>query len=185
MLLGLSLLVNAQTPDKPANPAPPTASGAAPAPVQKADAKAVTRKSSIVDEVIKMSQGGISAEVIKAYIDGWQKPYTLSAADLITLKEHSVPDEIATAIIRRGGALANEAILAKNVPAQSVSGTPRGYTVVDPESYEYFNYYYLYPRTLAAANQRFYSSGTSYSPFLYGYAPPVFYPLRPLGIRRR
>ena len=48
------------------------------------------------------------------------------------------------------------------------------YGALDPDSYHYFWYYHLYPRTLAAANQRLGNYGAPYG-YGFGYNGP-FYP---------
>ena len=120
-----------------------------------------------------MVQAGVSKDVIKAYIETDQIASPLSATDLITLKEHGVPDDLAVALLKRAADLAAKTseVGASNAAPARVSGTASldalvaalrssqlnpGY--LDPEGYDYFRYYYLYPRTLAAANQQLYSS---------------------------
>jgi hypothetical protein len=142
-----------------------------------------------VDEILNMVQTGVSTEVIKTYIESSPVAYSLSAADVIALKEHAVPDELTTAMMKRGAALKAEVrqAIAFNSARPANAGGNRRYYRLDPEGYDYFQYYYLYPRTLAAANQSFYSPG-AFSPgfgsYGYGYGPgyygpPPFWPLRP------
>jgi len=139
-----------------------------------------------VDEILNMVQAGVSAEVIKAYIENSPVAYNLSATDIIALKEHSVPDELTTALMRRGATLRMQ-VRQSQTPAVPPPPTRRYYRL-DPESYDYFQYYYLYPRTLAAANQRFYSSDAfspGLTPYGYGYnQPPAFWPLPPSAFGR-
>ena len=161
------------------------------APVQAEDRKAesnigsIARYSAGVDEILNMVQAGVSTEIIKAYIENSPIAYNLSATDVIALKEHKVPDELTTALMKRGAALRTQAQQAVTLAAtrRAYSGANRRSFGLDPESYDYFHYYYLYPRTLAAANQSFYSSGTAspgFTPYGYGpYGPPVFWPLPP------
>jgi len=55
---------------------------------------------------------------------------------------------------------------------------------LDPESYDYFQYYYLYPRTLASVNERIYSSYpwvAGYPGYAYGYGAPWGFGGRPLA----
>ena len=50
---------------------------------------------------------------------------------------------------------------------------------LDPEGYDYFRHYYLYPRTLASANQRLWSSYPSsvYPVYSFGcWSPRAFRP---------
>jgi hypothetical protein len=58
---------------------------------------------------------------------------------------------------------------------------------MDPEGYDYFHYYYLYPRTLAQANQRLYAPGpySGYFPYAYGYGPAPFQAYSPMVSRPR
>lgn len=141
------------------------------------------------EEILKMLQAGVSKDVMKAYIETAPATFPLSATDLVTLKEHGVPDELTVALIKRGAELtaqANQAGASNATPVK-VSGTMSlnellaafrsgrlnsGY--LDPEGYDYFRYYYLYPRTLASANQRLFSSPTfpEYPAWSPGYYSP-------------
>jgi hypothetical protein len=151
----------------------------------ESDAGRAADRSPGVDEILKMVQAGVSAEVIKIYIENSPIAYSLSAADVIALKEHAVPDDLTTAMMKRGATLKTQArqAVVLNATPPAYPRNNRRYQRLDPESYDYFQYYYLYPRTLAAANQRFYSSETSFprfAPYGYGfYRPPVFWPLPP------
>jgi hypothetical protein len=132
-----------------------------------------------------MVQGGVSMEVIKDFIENSRVPYNLNADDIISLKSHSVPDDLTRAMIKRGAALMPASRPGRG-PADS-GNRPRP-AMLDPEGYDYFQYYYLYPRTLAAANQRLYSSYPSfgYSPYSYGYGyygPAPFSPYGPTAFR--
>ena len=106
------------------------------------------------------------------------------------LKEQAFPDELTLAMMKRGAALrmqARQALASATAPA-SAGGSNRRYYRLDPESYDYFQYYYLYPRTLAAANQRFFSANglaPGFGPYAYGYyGPPPFWPLPPSALGR-
>ena len=107
-----------------------------------------------VDEILKMVQSGVSTQVIKAYIEDSPVAYNLTSAEIIALKEQAFPDELTLAMMKRGAALrmrARQAMASAAAPASAGGGNQRYYRL-DPESYDYFQYYYLYPRTLAAAN---------------------------------
>jgi hypothetical protein len=140
-----------------------------------------------VDEILQIVQGGVSTEVIKDFIENSRVPYNLSADDIIALKSHSVPDELTRAMIKRGATLMPASRAGK---APAYSGSRARPAPLDPDSYDYFQYYYLYPRTLAAANQRLYSSypysSFGYSPYSYGYGyygPSPFNPYGPSAFR--
>jgi hypothetical protein len=136
-----------------------------------------------VGEILKMSKAGVSQGVIKTYIENSTIAYTLNADDIIALKEHGVSDELTTAMVKRGSTLRTQMDQASNVPAiPSVSLRSRRGGAFDPESYDYFQYYYLYPRTLAAANQRLYSYSGSFYDFPgygYGYSGPMTFRAAP------
>ena len=148
----------------------------------------VDKHSTGVDEVLKMMKAGVSTEVIKTYIENSEIAYNLSGADIIALKEHAVPDELATAMVKRGAALRGQGAQAGNLTLAAI-GNNRSYRPLDPESYDYFQYYYLYPRTLASANQRLYSVNPpsfGYRPYSYGfYGPAPFHPLPPSAFRQQ
>ena len=153
-----------------------------------------------VDAILKMLQAGVSKDVVKTYIETAQVATRLSAADLVTLKERGVPDDLTVALMKRGAELAaqaNESGASNAAPAK-VTGTislnelaavlrSRQFSggSLDPEGYDYFQRYYLYPRTLADANQRllssypFFRSYGAYSPGFYSpwaFSPPYFAP---------
>jgi len=156
----------------------------------ESDAARTVERSAGVDEILKMVQAGVSTEVIKTYVENSPVVYSLSAADVIALKKHAVPDELTMAMLKRGATLKTQArqAVALNAPPPAYSGSSRRYYRLDPESYDYFQYYYLYPRTLAAANQSFYSPGgfsSGFAPYGSGYgyyAPPPFWPLQPSAL---
>src|SRR5208282_193291 len=200
VVLGVSMLLPAPAQDGQTGvPAAVTAPGAGqddPAKLARTAGKADAGKlelsanralnySAGVDEILKMVQSGVSTQVIKAYIEDSPVAYNLTAADLIALKEQAFPDELTLAMMKRGAALrmqARQAMASAATPA-SAGGGNRRYYRLDPESYDYFQYYYLYPRTLAAANQRFFSANglaPGFGPYAYGYyGPPPFWPLPP------
>jgi hypothetical protein len=147
-----------------------------------------------VGEVLKMLQAGVSKEVVMTYIESAEITSRLSAADIVTLKEHSVPDDLTVALIKRGAELSareNQARTGNSAKATAsgtvsldalVAALRRGQPQpgrLDPEGYDYFRYYYLLPRSIASANQRLYSSSVfpAYPPYFPGYYSP--YGFRP------
>jgi hypothetical protein len=183
VLVGLSMPFNVIAQDKPAS---------SPAPAVSSPAK----YSAIIEHTIKLVKGGVSAELIKTYVDSWSTPYNLDASDIIALKENNVPDDITSAVVKRGAALnllareyqvqTAQAAPALVAPALAISAPAPNYYTLDPEGYDYFQYYYLYPRTLSFANDRLYSHfGSSYSyPSYFNPAPAPFHPLPPGAFRR-
>jgi hypothetical protein len=150
-----------------------------------------SRYSPGVDEVLRMLHAGVSPQVIRSYIENSPTHYALTPQELIALKKEGVPDELVSAMVQRGGALAAQAAQAATPRTVLVpSSAPRQmYGGLDPDSYEYFQYYYLYPRTLAEANQRLYTPYPSFQGFgaypygFYGAMP--FNPLPPSALNQR
>ena len=157
-----------------------------------------TQRPTGVDEILKMLQAGVSKEVMKTYIETAPVASPLSAADIVTLKEHGVPDDLTMALMKRGAELAAQASQAgaSNAAPAKVSGTTSLEALVaalrsgqfnagrlDPEGYDYFRYYYLYPRTLASANERLFSSPSSpaFPGYSFGYYPPWGFRPRPFA----
>ena len=153
-------------------------------------AQSATQSPVSIEALLKMLQAGVSKDVIKAYIDTAQTVPHVSAADLITLKEHNVPDELAVALMKREAELAAQArqASASNAVPAKVSGTIRldaliaalrggglNGSYLDPEGYDYFRHYYLTPRAIASANERIFSSYPAfpgYPAYSFGYGYP-------------
>jgi hypothetical protein len=133
-----------------------------------------------VQEILKMADAGISKEVIKVYVETAPLSYNPSAAEIIALKQHGIPDDITTAFLKRTAEVRPQNSQAKETrppPASVVHHDNRSY--LDPEGYDYFQYYYLYPRTLATAYERLGPYPSPYSPGYYG----AFGPYYPYGHR--
>jgi hypothetical protein len=108
-----------------------------------------------IQEILKMLDAGVSKEVIKGYVESAPMNYNASAADIISLKQHGIPDDITLALLKRGTESRLQNSQATEVQPAPVSVVSRdNHFYPDPESYDYFQYYYLYPRTLASANER-------------------------------
>jgi hypothetical protein len=124
-----------------------------------------------VNEILRLADAGVSADVLVAYIDSAPALPQLTSHDIIALKKKNVPDEVVKMILTRGAAarqaataLRNEALINYVESRRAIAGG------VDPESYDYFRMYYLQPRADAAANQRLYPY---YGPYgrAYTYGP--------------
>jgi hypothetical protein len=162
--------------------------------------------SAAVADIQKLLDAGVSKDIVKAYVEKTLAGYQPSATDLIALKQHGVTDDITTALLQRtaetgtaaaAGNAGTVAVRAAPETAVPAGGAPvyvpnenSGY--LDPEGYNYFQYYYLYPRTLASANQQLgyypqYNYGLNYG--FYGpmpfspYPPSVFARPHPMGGR--
>jgi hypothetical protein len=121
---------------------------------------ATSQPRTAVEDILRMTDAGVSKEVIKAYVENMRRAFAPTATDLIALKQHSVPDDITTALLKRSGEIQTQK--AQPSPSRAIP-TNSGYGLPDPESYSYFQRYYLYPRTLAFTYGR-----------LGGYYPQAF-----------
>ena len=153
-------------------------------------ARTSTPSSAGIGEILRMVTAGVTKEVMMAYIETSAIAFHLTAADVISLKENAVPDDLTMAMMKRGAELTAQASQANasTATAARVRGAARSDAAVaafpsgrlnpgslDPESYDYFWYYYLYPRTLASANQRLLSSYPTFGSFpsyASSYYPP-------------
>ena len=104
-------------------------------------------------QVLKLAEAGVSPEVIKGYIESSASVSTPSAAELIALKEHKVPDEVTLALLKRSAETRAQTTISAATLARVLrsNGAANGGFAggIDPESYAYFQHYYLYPRTLS------------------------------------
>ena len=169
--------------------------GQAGAPSVAAATKPELKYSPGVEEVFKMVDAGVSKDIVKTFIENSPIAYNLSAGDIIALKEHGVTDDLTAAMVKRraelsaqaGQAFASVAASAEAAPAVSEGNAASGY--LDPESYDFWWYYYAYPRTLAYANQRLYAPYPPFSystPYAYGYYRPMpFRPYSPAAFSHR
>ena len=156
------------SPAEPQTPAVRSSTGAAPD--QPAAAASTLQENSsgkaaagtlspLVTAVIKLADAEVSPEVIRSYVDASPSATALTEADVIALKQHKVGDELVTTLIKQGAKKHAQEVQAKNeavVRALAARNVKSG--GMDPESYDYFQYYYLHPRALASANQRLNSS---------------------------
>lgn len=141
-----------------ANPASTTATvsnsamDAAETPTPKTSTKAQPTEglSSTVRDILKLSDARVSSEIIVAFIDRSRSGYMPTPTDLIALKEHNVPDEVTSALMKRGAEIEAQTVRIKSDPAaptivrQLSSGS-----YIDPDSYEFFYLHYAYPRALS------------------------------------
>lgn len=128
-----------------------------------------------VGEILKMADAGVSMEVIKAYVECSPIPYQPTGEDVIALKNHKVADEVVTILLKRGAQVRAALVQARNdALARALASRRMASGGLDPESYEYFQHYYLQPRALASAYERLAPYSYSSFPFSYGYlsGPP-------------
>jgi hypothetical protein len=116
-----------------------------------------------------------SSEVIKSYIEYSATPYQPTGPDIISLKAHNVSDEIVTLLLKRGAQVRAAIAQARSDALARALSARKGPSGLDPESYDYFRYYYLQPRALASAYERLfpYYNPSFASPFAYPPSPAV------------
>src|SRR5271157_2069431 len=84
------------------NGAPAAAPSGSPGPSGPTNSVATGVLSPGVGDILKMADAGVSMEVIKTYIECSPTKPQPTDADMIALKQHNVPDEIATLLLKRG-----------------------------------------------------------------------------------
>ena len=132
-----------------------SAPGAPDAAAPPAPASAAANTAKPVQDIIRLTDAGVSKGVIIAHIEN-AAPYVPTVDEIIALKKHDVADEITAALVKRG------AERPRPVPPRSRGLSQRGpinYRIdgpLDPESYEFWWYHYAYPRTLSYAYERLY-----------------------------
>jgi hypothetical protein len=129
---------------------------ATPAPGKAAPSQAAAPGVSTgVSEILRMADAGVSPDVLKAYLDSEATVPKVTDADIIALKQHQVPDEVTTLLLKRQGEARVAASKNRQEALQQLVAARRAVAGgLDRESYAYFQYYYLQPRAVASANQR-------------------------------
>jgi hypothetical protein len=127
----------------------------------------------MVIEVLRMAEEEVTTPVLKTYVECSPMAYQLSESDVIALKQARVADEVVTVLLRRGAAIRAALYSARKEAAARAATPAPAPSGLDPESYEYFQFYHLQSRTLATVSQNFapgYGFGYGYGPaFAYGY----------------
>jgi hypothetical protein len=123
-----------------------------------------------------MLDAKVDQEVVKAYVKNSTTPYNLSAADIISLKEHGVPDELVAAMLQRGGELRAQVPPQQQIPPQQPP-TQYGPAPIYPTGYDYANYSppytdsgYGYPYSYVSYPYPYYYGYNYWYPWAY-YAP--------------
>ncbi len=152
-----------------------------------------------IEEIVRMSEAGISNEVLKRYIENSGLAYEPTGADLIAMKQRGVPDEVTVVMLARSSAIRAEYEAARRrIAAPAIVRTLATDGQLDPESYEFFWFHHAYPRALAGSYQTLapysqsYLRGRSYRDSdagpkwrTDGFARESFRAGKPAGDRRR
>jgi len=135
-----------------------------------------------VDEVVKMYQGGVEADVILNYVENSSVPYHLSAEEIVRLHDLGVPSPIVTALIRHGAKVQQQAAAAYAQSQQKATEEAKAasayantysapvYTAPPPV----VTYNYTYPEYVYTGYPLYAYSGC-YSYPRYCYSGPFYY----------
>ena len=136
-----------------------------------------------VDEVVKMHQSGVEADVIMNFIENSSVPYHLNAEEIVQLHDLGVPSPIITALIRRGAKVQQEAATAYAVTqqkaaeeAKAASAFANSYSTpayTPPPPAVAYNYNYTYPQYVYSGYPSYVYSGY-YSYPRYCYSAPFY-----------
>jgi hypothetical protein len=187
-LITVMLVWTASASAQQKNAQPPTAV-AAPADASPAtNPSPATALSPGVSGVLKLADADVSGEVLKTYVESSPTAFQLTEADIIALKQHHVADDIVTLLLKRSAEVRSAIAKARqDAGVRATSERRLAAGGFDPDSYEYFQYYYLQPRALAAAQQRLQPHYYGGLPYAYGYPPAFVYgpgfPGRPTHLR--
>jgi len=159
--------------DNPTQPAVTTEPSAKTNGIKKAAQPA--RLSFGVDEVVKMHNGGVEADVIMNYIENSSVPYHLSAEEVVHLHDIGVPSPIITTLIRHGAKVQQQAAAASAQIQQKATEEAKAasafFNPYSPAVYAapapVVNYTYAYPTYVNTAYP--YYGYSSYYPSYYSY----------------
>jgi hypothetical protein len=134
-----------------------------------------------VSDVVKMNDAGIAPDVIVNYVRNTDARSSLTADDIIYLRDHSISSSLITTMIQHG-AVATSAAAAQPVPMPPTPAPAYAqYPAVAPDDSAYqpqpaVNYnYYTYPN---------YGYSAPYWNYYYPYYPVWYYPFG-FGFRNR
>ena len=145
----------------------------------------------IVRDVEKLTQSGADPAVVKAFVQSWSTPYSVTANYILQMHEQGVPSDVLTTLIRHSAELGAQASAyappQPEVPMVSPTVPPMaGYPesgAAAPAYPEPYPYSYGYPDSYSyPVYEPYYTPNYSYS-YPYGYWPSysysLFYPFYP------
>ena len=124
-----------------------------------------------LNNVLKLVNANVSKEIIVAYITN-SPAFVVTAEDVITLKNHGVPDDITTFLLSHAAQAKPKAPVTAAPVVMEVRPATRTVQTINPESYEFWYRNYAYPRA-RYYSERWYPS--------HPYAPGYGYGYRGLG----
>jgi hypothetical protein len=109
-----------------------------------------------IEEVVQMSEAGMSPLVLTTFIENSGIAYEPTGADLLAMKKRGVPDEVMVVMLAKSAAIKAEYDAARKAASKRIAAPAivRSLSTdgeLDPESYEFFWYHHAYPRALAGS----------------------------------
>jgi hypothetical protein len=177
-VLACALGLRAAAATEEAQPAPVVVTGNATAAAQPPTQPGFALKPvGIVRDVEKLTQSGADPAVVKAFVQSWTTPYSVTANDILQMHEAGVPSDVLTTLIRHGGELGAQASAyappqamppAGGLTAPPMAGYPESVPAA-PSYAEPYPYNYGYPDSYSyPAYEPYYVPNYSYS---YGFWP--------------
>jgi len=136
-----------------------------------------------VEQIAKLKQAGVEVSVLQAYVEHSTALRPPNADEIVYLHDNGVPNEVLTALIRRGnelGTQAEQAAASRTQTAQATPPAPAAPSTPAPAALTYPAYDYSYPVDVGAA----YPAYTWTSPYWYWWSTPFYssyYYYRPCG----
>jgi hypothetical protein len=141
--------------------ATPTATASA-ATTAAAEAKPAHKLPAAFEEVAKMAESGVSAEVLLQFVETSATVARPTGPDIIAMKNRGVPDPVIVTMMHRGAQEASRPNPSRDsIAAPAIVRTLATDGQLDPESYEFFWYHHAYPRAL----QNSYEALSQYHPY--------------------
>jgi hypothetical protein len=149
---------------------PPAATQSAPPPAEAAKAAEPARTPAhtlpaLFEELVKMSEAGVSSDLILKFLEAGPSVPPPGAADVIAMKERKLPDPVIAAVILRGAETRRHAASGRGaIAAPAIVRSLATDGELDPESYEFFWYHHAYPRALAGSYETLAPYNPAYFP---------------------
>ena len=128
-----------------------------------------------LEEVVKMSESGVSTDVLLQFVETSPTAARPTGPDIIAMKDRGVPDAVIVTLMHRGAQAANRPNPSRDsIAAPVIVRTMATDGQLDPESYEFFWYHHMYPRALENSYERLTPYHPSSQPQGYGGGYPVY-----------
>lgn len=143
-----------------------------------------------VEEIVQLSKSGVGDAVIVDYIQNSDRPYRLSAQDIINLRDQGVSTEVTTALIRRGAEqrqAAEEAQKKAEAEAATVAAAPTYQTQPTTQVVQTSPTVVYYPQPRSTVSVHYFGVPQStyrnvYYPYYRSYVPTYYGPRVSFGV---